>query len=316
MSGEFRLDPHTGAWVNIVGHRQHRPNLPTSGCPFCVGGLEAPEPYDTTWFPNRWPALAPGDPVDPGALLASGATTFPARGAAEVILYSPVHDGSLGSLGVPQILKVVELWGQRTAALYERPEVQYVLVFESRGAEVGATIHHPHGQIYAYPFVPPSPAGEMTWAHERGTDVVAEEIALEIESGRRVIFDDGDWLAWVPSASPYPYGLRISSRTRHARLDDLDLRARIGLATALHDVLGRYDRLWRNDPAASEIFPYLMWFHQGAALRRDTDHLHVHLAPPQRAPGVARYLAAGEVGSGTLSNPVIPEEAAAVLRSV
>ena len=80
MSGEFRLDPHTGGWVNIVGHRQHQPNLPTSGCPFCVGGLEAPEPYDTMWFPNRWPALEPGDRVDVGAVLAAGDVSFPARG--------------------------------------------------------------------------------------------------------------------------------------------------------------------------------------------------------------------------------------------
>src|SRR5690606_8306455 len=83
MSGEFRLDPLTGEWVNIVGHRQHRPNLPTDDCPFCVGGLEAPEPYDTRWFPNRWPAMEPGAPVDPATVEASGATSFPAVGAAE-----------------------------------------------------------------------------------------------------------------------------------------------------------------------------------------------------------------------------------------
>jgi UDPglucose--hexose-1-phosphate uridylyltransferase len=314
VTGELRLDPLTGEWVGIVGHRQQRPNLPTQGCPFCVGGLEAPEPYDTRWFPNRWPAFDPGDPVDVAAAAASGTTTLPARGASEVILYSPVHDGSLGSLGVPQIRKVVDLWAERTAALYARGDVEYVLVFESRGPDVGATIHHPHGQIYGYPFVPPAAAAERAHAAGRG-DTVAAEIEAELADGRRVVFDDGEWVAWVPFASSHPYGVRIAPRARVPRLDDLDDRSRAGLAAALGDVLGRYDRLWRGEPAASAIFPYLMWFHQAPRERGPTDHLHVHLAPPQRAPGVARFVAAGEVGSGTYSNPVVPEAAAATLRS-
>jgi len=315
MPGELRLDPLTGEWVNIAGHRQNRPNLPTGGCPFCVGGLEAPEPYDTRWFPNRWPALEPGEPVDVAAAAASGTTTLPARGAAEVILYSPVHDASLGELGVAQIRKVVDLWAARTAALYARGDVEYVLVFESRGEEVGATIHHPHGQIYGYPFVPPAAVVEREHARHHG-DTLAAEIRAELDDGRRVLFDDGQWVAWVPFASAYPYGVRIAPRSRVARLDDLDAGGRDGLASALGDVLARYDRLWRGDPAASPIFPYLMWFHQAPRVREDVDHLHLHLAPPQRSPGVLRFVAAGEVGSGTFSNPVVPEAAAEVLRSV
>lgn len=197
MPGEFRLDPHTGQWVNIVGHRQSRPNLPSSGCPFCVGGLEAPQPYDTAWFVNRWPALEPGAPVDAAALSATGSTHFPGVGASEVILYSSVHEGSLGSLGAVQVRKVVDLWADRTAALMARPEIRYVLVFESRGVEVGATIHHPHGQIYAYPFIPPSPAAELAVIAERG-DVVGDELASEVAAGDRIVADLGGWVAWVP----------------------------------------------------------------------------------------------------------------------
>jgi UDPglucose--hexose-1-phosphate uridylyltransferase len=319
MSGELRFDPLTRQWVNIVGHRQSRPNLPRGECPFCVGGLEAPGSYDTRWFPNRWPPYEPGLPLD--ALVVERAPSdgtapvLPAVGAAEVVLYSPRHEGSLGSLGEAQIRKVVDLWADRTAALMARPEVEYVLVFESRGAEVGATIHHPHGQIYALGFVPPAPAAEAAVAAEHG-DVVAAELAAEVADGRRVVYDDGEWVAWVPFASGFPYGLRIASRTKVGRIDELDATGRDGLAAVLADVLGRYDRLWRDDPAASPVFPYLMWFHQ--APRRDADlhHLHVHLAPPQRAPGVLRFVAAGESGSGTLSNPVVPEAAAAELRAV
>jgi UDPglucose--hexose-1-phosphate uridylyltransferase len=296
--GELRRDPLTDEWVNIVGHRQGRPNLPADGCPFCVGGLEAPEAYDTRWFPNRWPAFD----------------------AAQVVLYSPRHDASLATLGVAQVRKVVDLWAERTAALLARPDVEYVLVFESRGEEVGATIHHPHGQIYGLPFVPPSPAREAEVARSSGGDPVAIEIEAEVADGRRIVFDGGDWVAYVPYASGYPYGVRAAPRTPIGRLDELDERGRDGLAELLVDVLGRYDRLWRDEPGVSQIFPYLMWFHQAPAGRLDPDdgeyHLHLHLAPPQRAPGVARFVAAGELGSGTFSNPIVPEAAAATLRSV
>ena len=316
-SRQLRLDVLTGQWVSIVGNRQARPNLPTSGCPFCVGGLEAPEPYDTKAFANRWPAYEPGEPVD--VAVAEAAGVAPAVGAAEVILYSPVHDGSLGSLGTAQIRKVVDLWAERTSALLERPEVAYVLVFESRGAEVGATIHHPHGQLYAFPFVPPTPAGEARRSRELGCVVCAavdrERADATDPATDRVIVDDGEWVAWVPFASGYPYGVDLASRRHVGSLADLDDAGRDSLAATLADVLGRYDRLWADDPNRSEIFPYLMWIHQAPAHHDGEYHVHLHLAPPQRAPGVARFIAAGEVGAGTLSNPIVPEDAAATLRS-
>lgn len=319
MPGELRLDPLTRQWVNIVGHRQARPNLP-EGCPFCVGGLEAPEPYDTRWFPNRWPAYEPGPPFDAVGTAASAPAdgrTLPqqAVGAAEVVLYSPRHDASLGSLGVEQVRKVVDLWAERTAALLERPEVRYVLIFESRGEEVGATIHHPHGQIYAFPFTPPAVLAEVE-AFRCCGDVVAAEIAAVERTGELVVARSGDWVGWVPHASGYPYGVRIAPWGRVGRLDELDKPARDDFAAVLADVLDRYDRLFAGQPGASAVFPYLMWIHQAGRDEPDLHHLHVHLAPPQRAAGVLRYVAAGEVGSGTLSNPVVPEDAAERLRSV
>lgn len=312
--GEFRFDRHSGQWVNVVGARQNRPNLPADGCPFCVGGLEAPDDYDVRWFANRWPALEPGAPLDLSVPPDSVDAALPATGAAEVVLYSPRHDASLGSLGEAQVRKVVDLWAARTAELMSREEIDYVLVFESRGAEVGATIHHPHGQIYGYPFVPPVPLAEREASRRHG-DLVLDELASEVSDGRRVVFDGGDWVGWVPFASPYPYGLRLAPRTMAGRLDQLDATQRDGLAAALCDVFGRYERLWADEPGRSEIFPYLMWFHQ-AGRGDDVTRLHLHLAPPQRSPGVLRYLAAGEVGSGTYSNPVIPEDAARTLRSL
>ena len=119
----------------VAGARQQRPNLPASGCPFCVGGLEAPSRYDVRSFPNRWPAL-PDD-------------------RCEVVLYTPHHDAAFWELGVEGARRVVDLWAARTSALGARADVACVLPIENRGPEVGATIPHPHGQIYAFDAVPP-----------------------------------------------------------------------------------------------------------------------------------------------------------------
>ncbi len=295
---ELRLDPLTREWVMIVGDRQHRPNLPDDGCPFCVGGLEAPEPYDVRSFTNRWPALVPGS-IEP-----DGART-PARGAAEVVLYTSQHDASLGSLGVAGVRKVVDLWAERTTALLTRPEVEYVLVFENRGRDVGATIDHPHGQIYGFGFVPPVPRRELEVTDACGCplcSLVPEEAA----AATRVVADDGAWLAWIPAASPWPYGTILAPRAHVAGLASLDDAGRDSLAATLVEVLERYDRLFARP------FPYMLWIHQQPA--DDRAHLHVHLAPPRREADTLRYVAAAEVGSGTYSNPVVPETAAQALR--
>jgi UDPglucose--hexose-1-phosphate uridylyltransferase len=306
--GELRFDPLTREWVNVVGHRQARPNLPDTGCPFCVGGLEAPDPYDVRWFENRWPALSAGVPLD----VDDTRHDLPAVGACEVVLFSPEHNQSLATLGAPHVRKVVDVWAARTQALLARPEIEYVLVFENRGREVGATIDHPHGQIYGYPFVPPVPAHEGEVARAHGC-AICTEVAGELAAGTRVVATAGDWVAWVPHASAYSYGLRIAPRTHVGSMPALDGAQRDDLARVLVDALGRYDRLW---PAPHEgyLFPYLLWFHQAPAAGGDEWHVHAHVAPPLRAPGVQRYVASGELGSGLLSNTVVPEDAAAALR--
>jgi len=313
--GQFRFDPVAREWVNVVGHRQARPNLPTEGCPFCPGGREAPEPYDVRWFPNRWPAFAPGDAVDFAAAEAAGTTEVPAVGAAEVVLFAPDHDQSLGSLPVAQVRKVVDVWAERTVALLARPEIEYVLVFENRGREVGATIDHPHGQIYGYPFVPPAPAKEAAAARSHGCPVCAQ-LEAELHDGARVVTANEHWVAYVPYAARYPYGMRFASRAHVPSIASLDGAQRDALAVLLVDALGRYDRLW-PPPEPGYLFPYLLWFHQAPATAAADDpawHVHAHTAPPLRAPGVQRYIASGELGSGTLSNPVVPEAAAQALR--
>jgi UDPglucose--hexose-1-phosphate uridylyltransferase len=279
---ESRRDPVTGDLSVIIGSRQSRPNLPADGCPFCPGGIEAPDPYDVRWFVNRWPPLPDG--------------------RAEVVLYAPDHDRSLGSLPHEQVRRVVALWAERTAALGQRDDVGYVLVFENRGAEVGATIAHPHGQIYAFREVPPAPAAEL----------VGTPCALcDEEPDDRLVSQAGDWRAWVPSAATWPYGMVLAPR---AHLPDLPGAASShdDLATLLIDMFTRLDRLFEAP------MPYMFWWHQRPTDGRPwpTAHLHAHVAPLLRQPGTARFVAAGELGSGMFFNPVPPERAAARLREV
>jgi UDPglucose--hexose-1-phosphate uridylyltransferase len=280
---DIRRDPLTGAVVAVNAERQARPNRPGDDCPFCVGGLEAPEPYDVRAFVNRWPS-------------------FP-DGACEVVLYTPDHDATFWSLGVDGALAVVDLWASRTAELGARDDVGYVLVFENRGAEVGATIAHPHGQIYSYANLPPTPRAELS---SHACSLCAEA------PGDRLVSEANGWRAWVPHASVYPYGLVIAPSAHEPDLPSLTAESRRALATVLVDVLHRLDALWDRP------MPYMLWFHQRPFDDRDwpNAHVHVEIAVPQRAPGVLRFIAAGELGSGLYVNPVVPEAAAAELRAV
>jgi UDPglucose--hexose-1-phosphate uridylyltransferase len=278
---DLRIDALTGRPVVVVGSRQGRPNIPVEGCPFCPGGLEAPEDYDVRWFPNRWPAL-PDE-------------------RCEMVLYTPVHDAEFWTLGTAGARRVVDLWAERTAALGSRDDVAYVLVFENRGTEVGATIPHPHGQIYAFDEVPPEPLQELL---DGALDPGA------VEDGR-IVCAHGDWQAWVPEAASWPYELRIAPRPEVPDLVD-PACDRDGLAATLVDALARLDQLF------DAVMPYMLWIHQ-----RPTDggdwpgaRVHVHVAPLYRRGGTQRYVAAGELGAGVYFNPVDPLTAAAELRAL
>jgi len=267
--------------VRVVSARQARPNLPNDDCPFCPGGLEAPDPYRVRAFPNRWPAM-------PGC---------------EVVLYSPDHEATLGTIGRAQARAVVDLWADRTAALGARDDVDYVLIFENRGPEVGATISHPHGQIYAFDLVPPNPRREL----EQGDP----EAALGADApGDRLVRTIGSWRAWVPEAATSPYALVLAPEQPRPDLPSLADDERDDLAALLVDVVGRLDRLF------DAPMPYMMWIHQRPSDGRDWPRawLHAHVLPLLRSPGTARFVAAGELGGGVMINPVDPADAARALR--
>ncbi len=279
---DLRIDRLTGANVVVTPWRQRRPNLPDGPCPFCPGGLEAPGPYDVRHIPNRWPALPDG--------------------RHEVILHSPDHYASFISMGEERTAQVVELWSARTAALGSRDDVAYVFVFENRGRMIGSTIEHPHSQVMAFAAIPPIPAAELSAT----TCHLCPDPAGDLLVSRR-----GDWQAAVPHAPSWPYELLISPRRHVADLPTAGPQLRQGLAAILVDALTRVERLLGRDA------PYMLWVHQRPPGGDDwpAAHLHLHLAPALRAPGVARHLGSAELGAGVFFDPVDPLQAAAQLRS-
>jgi UDPglucose--hexose-1-phosphate uridylyltransferase len=278
---DLRIDPLTGAHVLVTPWRQRRPNLPNSGCPFCPGGLEAPDSYDVRWFPNRWPGLPDG--------------------RHEVILHSPEHDSSFPSLGHKGTIKVVDLWSARTAALGSLENVSYVFILENRGRLIGATIDHPHSQIMAFSVIPPVPAHELM----KGTCDLCRD-----PGDKLTIMRHKAWLATVPWAPTWPYEMLIFPRHHVADLPTAGPQLRAGLGMILVECLTRLERL------LGSVTPYMLWVHQRPTDGNDwpAAHLHVHVAPVMRAPGMVRHFASAEFGAGMLFNSVDPGDAAAQLR--
>ena len=279
--GDVRVDPVLGTVVHVVGTRQSRPNRPSTGCPFCVGGLEAPAPYDVRWFPNRWPAM-PGD-------------------RCQVVLYTPKHHATMWSLGTAGVRKVIDLWAERTETLGARSDVDYVLCFENRGAEVGATTAHPHGQIYAYAHVPRRPAA-----------LLAGGWTPEANPGERLVAKRDGWTAAVPRAATYPIAVTVAPVRRVPDLPALSGASRNRLAALLVDVFRRLDVLF------DQPMPYMMWINQRPTDGGDWPQawLNIEIVSPWRSAGVPRFIAAAEVGAEEYFNPVIPEDLAARLRAL
>lgn len=298
----YRVDALSGRITVIAGQRQGRPDRPTSDCPFCVGGRESPSPYDTRSFTNRWPTLIDRRGSFDTSL--PGTPTVPATGTCEVVLYSPDHEATMASLPPEHIAKIVDLWAERSAELRRNADTGHVLIFENSGADVGATIEHPHGQIFAFADEPPA----MRVERERSADqcavcveLGAEALTTDSAEARRVVLDNGTWVAFVPEAAGYPFELRLSCKAHVVHLDALGRDERSDLAQMLGQIAGVYASLFDTP------MPYMMWIHQGV-------HTHLHFVPTWRRERVPRYVAAGELGSDLLINPISPEDAAHALR--
>lgn len=304
-----RLDVFTETWVAIAPARNARPldsPAETGGaepCVFCPGGREVPFPYDAAVFDNRFPSFRPEPPPAPHL----DGPTAPARGRCEVVLYTDRHDACFAGLSSTELARVVAIWIDRSRELWGDPAHQYVCVFENRGAEVGATITHPHGQIYALDHVPPVTAAKSA-AHDRhrrreGRCLSCDATRID-DASARVVSANESFVVAVPFAARWPFEVAIRAR-RHGlgRLADLSPEEQRDLALALRDVTRRYDALFDFQ------LPYMMVAAEAPNGQPDW-HLAFELYPLHRAPGTTKIRASVETGLGLFLNDVAPEDAA------
>jgi len=313
---ELRFDPLQEEWVIVASHRQERTHLPPPAeCPLCPStpgqATEIPSPeYDVVVFENRFPSLTaqPADEAGPDLLRVANGV-----GRCEVICFSSDHETSFSQLSDQRLSTIADSIVDRTRKLSTVSGVEYVLVFENRGSEVGVTLHHPHGQIYGYPFIPPKPLRALQAAarfNATGADCLfCAILESEVEDSRRIVARSDGFVAYVPSAARWPYEVHISPVEHVADLEDLSRGQRLELLRLQADVIAGFDGLF------GEPIPYLATLFQApVAHMRDLAHLRVEVVSPRRAPGKLKYLAASESAAGAFVNDVVPESAAAELR--
>ncbi|HEY0078638.1 MAG TPA: galactose-1-phosphate uridylyltransferase [Pyrinomonadaceae bacterium] len=317
---ELRWHPLLGEWVATATHRQARTHLPPADfCPLCPtkpGGFptEVPEAtYDIVVFENRFPSLK-ADPPAPDVEATELYPVRPGQGVCEVVLYSPRHTSTLAAEPVEQIYKLVQVWTDRFRELGALPFVDYVFAFENKGEAIGVTLHHPHGQIYAYPFTPPRVARELeqSRAHndKTGRCLLCDIVAEERRDGRRVVSENESFIAYIPFFARYPYEVHISSRRHLQALTDMSVEEQRDLAALLKAVLVAFDKLFNLS------FPYMMVLHQRPTDGQSYDYYHFHIEfyPPLRTATKLKYLAGSETGAGMFINDTLAEEKAAELR--
>jgi UDPglucose--hexose-1-phosphate uridylyltransferase len=326
MSAERRLNLLTGDWVLVSPQRLARPwggeeSPPAEGrppsydpaCPLCPGNARAGgavnPAYDGVYvFDNDFPALA--DAAQAPAAHDRLLVAAPESGVCRVVCYSSDHGQALSQMPPAQVRALIDVWAAQSAGLAARPDIAAVTVFENRGAMMGASNPHPHGQIWATSSVPNELSRED--ARQRAWfEVEGEPLRRELEAGDRVVLENDGFIALIPYWAAWPFETLILPRRAASTLPALDEEARGALADALGRLTRAYDALFDTP------FPYSMGFHQAPAHAAEDRHfiLHAHVYPPLlRSASVRKFM----VGFELLAMPqrdLAPEDAAAALRA-
>jgi UDPglucose--hexose-1-phosphate uridylyltransferase len=327
----MRLDALTGEWVIFAPHRMQRTHLPPAAdCPLCPSrattATEIPaEDYDVVVFDNRFPCLAPAGqtpaaPVPPFVDADPFFPQQPATGRCEVICFTSAHHGSFAALTPTRVATVIEAWADRTTALSGIEGVKQVFCFENRGAEVGVTLHHPHGQIYAYPFLPPRTERLLTRtaAHleATGRDLFADLLRAELRATTRIVYHGEGWTAYVPAAARWPLEVHLVPHRAVPDFPALDRRERAELAELYPALLRRVDQFFADQGDPGPV-PYVAcWYQAPAGVGSKLTRLHLQLFSVRRAAGKLKYLAGSESGMGVWLSDTTPERIAGRLREL
>lgn len=315
----MRQDVLTGEWVSIASNRQNRVFMPPPDQdPLAPQSdenpSEIPSLYDVAVFENRSPSFGPALTHENAPQGLDDLTTIGLErsrtsvGRCEVVCFSPDHEGSFGSQTVSRARTVIEAWAHRTAALSAMPGIEQVFPFENRGAEIGVTLPHPHGQIYAYPFITPRTTALLRSIDAVGPDLFARILDTERASGR-VVLEGEHFTAFVPFAARWPIEVHLLP---HRQVPDF-----AGLTEPEKDELAPlYRRLLRGIDALYETpTPYIAAWHQAPVSRgRDTVRLMLQVTSPRRGPERLKFLAGSEAAMGAFIGDVAPEAQAAFIR--
>jgi UDPglucose--hexose-1-phosphate uridylyltransferase len=320
--GELRLDPLVNEWVAMAAHRQGRVFLPPKElCPLCPSTgenlTEVPEDdFEVVVFDNKSPSLRPpdGDWALPD-MAGPDTDTGSAAGKCEVICFTADHGQSFKDLSTERIRVLLEAWMDRTRELSKEKFIHHIAPFENRGEEVGVTLAHPHGQIYAYSYIPPKVSRmlEVAKKHKERTGKVLfdEIVAREIKDEERIVAENKHWVAYVPYAARYSFEIHVAPKVSVADLSELTPEVADAYPAIAKEVLQRLDGVF-DIPMA-----YIAAWHQAPVREgRDLLRLHWQITSVRRAPGKLKYLAGSESSMGAFIMDLRPEQSAAQLREV
>jgi UDPglucose--hexose-1-phosphate uridylyltransferase len=324
-----RFNPLNGEWLLVSPHRAKRPwqgqqDEPDNaqrpahdpGCYLCpgndrAGGVANPDYKDVFVFDNDFAALLP-ESVDEAASADPLFQSAPANGTCRVICFSPDHGKTLPEMSADAIRAVVDTWAAQETELSATHA--YVQIFENKGAMMGCSSPHPHGQIWATSYIPAEPAREdetqNAWLTERGSPMLLSYAQAEADDGARTVASNADWIAVVPYWAGWPYEILLLPRFAVQRMNMLATRQRDSLAEILKAVTIAYDNLFQTS------FPYSMGWH-GAPGTSDAPHwqLHAHFYPPLLRSASVRKFMVGYEMLAEAQRDLTPETAAANLRA-
>lgn len=315
---EMRLDSLTGEWISIAAARNNRVFLPQADqCPLCPttagNQSEVPGPFDVAVFENKSPSFGPDLlPIDdqdfaivPNLELGS---RRPAIGRCEVVVFGPEHLGSLGQMPVTRVRTVIEAWADRTEHLMSLPGVRQVFPFENRGEAIGVTLHHPHGQIFAYPFVTPRTLKVLASIKAYGPKLFEDTLTFERESNR-IVLSGSHFTAYVPFAARWPIEIHMMPHRHVQNITQLNEDERDELAALYSKLLGALDRIY-DTPT-----PYIAAWHQAPNIvGGDLVRLQLQITSPRRAVDKLKYLAGSESAMGAFIADFPPEVTAEMIR--
>lgn len=316
---EFRYNPLLDDWTIVNGNRQKRPDMPKDYCAFCPGSGKVPDHYTVLKYDNDWPSMSQ-TPSEPDPVANAFFKTQPSYGKCEVILYSSDHHASLHELPKEQRMDLVNLWTDRFRELSEDEKIHYILTFENRGPEVGTTQPHPHGQIYAYGFLPLRIRLELEnskrYYEEQGIGLLPKLLEEETAFKKRIIFQNDFFTVYIPFFTDWPYMVYLQSRQEGiASFLDFSEERKSFFADTLKEVQGMYDTLFHRP------FPYMMGIYQPPLHIEEFQEakryypFHVKFFPPLRGKESIKWNASSETCAWAKTNPRIVEETARELRA-